>query len=279
MADLPSSRVGGMALANGLLVHDRDNWAAAVRGVDGELRIASGRAPRVEGVPALDLPLVRGLVRLGEAFVVLPLIRRRLPEARFALEDRRALSVAAASTIAIAIARRRLRSIWAQEILSSVGGLVPALVILRGSRVAVWHAVEHKCIAAYEQGGLDAVADAETMPKEHERCGSNLVLPLILTGTAANVLARRVTGRRGLVTKTVASALSIGVAVEVFAFAGRRPRHPLSRAVHAAGHWVQANFVTREPTQGDLVVGRAALEALARASGAGISTNGAPPPE
>ena len=35
-------RLGGMALRNGLLVHGPSHWAAAVRGRDGELRVASG---------------------------------------------------------------------------------------------------------------------------------------------------------------------------------------------------------------------------------------------
>lgn len=260
-------RVGGMALANGLLVHDRDHWAAAVRDQTGELRVASGRAPRLQGVPALDLPLVRGVVRLGEAFAVLPVVRRRLPQARFALEDRGAVMVAAAGAVVAALARRRIRSVLAQEAVASIGGLVPALVLLRGSRVAVWHAVEHKCIAAYEEGGVEGVVNAGDMAKEHRRCGSNLVLPLVITGTLTAAAARTLTGRRGPVTKTIASALSIGLSVELFAFAGRRPGHPVARLVHGAGHWVQANFVTREPAAADLVVGRAALEALSRAGG------------
>ena len=260
-------RVGGMALANGLLVHDRDHWAAAVRDTNGELRVASGRSPRIQGVPALDLPLVRGVVRLGEAFAVLPLVRRRLPQARFALEDRGAMTVAAAGAIVAALARRRIRSVIAQEAVASVGGLVPALVLLRGSRVAVWHAVEHKCIAAYEEGGVDGVADAARMAKEHTRCGSNLVLPLMVTGTLAAAAVRTVTGSRGMLAKAVATTLSVGLSVEVFAFASRRPEHPVARLVHGAGHWVQANFVTREPAAADLVVGRAALEALSRAGG------------
>lgn len=257
-----------MALANGLLVHDRSHWAAAVRGPDGSLQVASGRAPRLQGPAALELPLVRGLVRLGEAFAVLPVVRRRMPSARFALEDRSAITVAALGAIGAAIARRRIRSIALQEGVSAVAGLVPALLVLRGSQVAVWHAVEHKCIAAYEEGGIDGVQDARDMAKEHERCGSNLVLPLLATGTVANILARRVSGRRGVITRTLASAVSIGVSVELFAFATRHPEHPVSRGVHAVGHWVQAAFVTKEPTEGDLVVGRAALEALDRAGAA-----------
>ena len=38
-------RLGGMALQNGILVHSFDHWAAAVRGSDGSVKLASGRSP------------------------------------------------------------------------------------------------------------------------------------------------------------------------------------------------------------------------------------------
>ena len=36
-------RLGGMALANGVLVHGPKAWACAIRTDDGELRVASAR--------------------------------------------------------------------------------------------------------------------------------------------------------------------------------------------------------------------------------------------
>ncbi|MGH2714156.1 MAG: hypothetical protein ACRDM7_09795, partial [Thermoleophilaceae bacterium] len=61
-------RLGGMALRNGLLVHGPTHWAASVRDDAGEIRTASGRKPRVQGVEGV--PGVRGVIRLGEAFAV-----------------------------------------------------------------------------------------------------------------------------------------------------------------------------------------------------------------
>ena len=73
-------RLGGMALRNGLLVHGPTSWAAAVRAPDGAIRRASGRKPRAP--EAVDrVPGARGVVRLGEAMVVIPLVRRALPDA------------------------------------------------------------------------------------------------------------------------------------------------------------------------------------------------------
>jgi uncharacterized protein YqhQ len=263
-----ANRLGGMALANGLLVHGPRHWAAAVRDEDGRMVVASGRKRRLRAGPLGDLPLTRGLVRLGEAFAVLPAMRRALPQARFALEDGNAAAAAVGAAGVAALARMRLRSVLAQEAIGAFAGLAPALVSLRGSQAAVWHAVEHKSIAAYEAGGADEVANAAGHAKEHDRCGSNLVVPLLITTTVGNTVARKVLGRRAVGGRAVVAALSIGAAVEVFAFAARRPEHPVSRAIHGAGHAMQSGFATREPSTGDLLVGEAAMEALLRAEAA-----------
>lgn len=260
-----------MALANGLLVHGPRHWAAAVRDDDGRLVVATGRKRLLSAGRMGGVPLVRGVLRLGEAFAVLPAVRRRLPQARFAMEDRRGTAVMAGSAVIGTLARRRVGSVLGQEAIGAVAGLLPALVVLRGSRAAVWHAVEHKSIAAYEAGGPDEVMNAADHAKEHDRCGSNLVLPLLVSSTLANTAARRLLGRPGVGARALVAGLSIGGAVEAFSFAGRRPRHPLARLIHGTGHAMQASFVTREPSAGDLLVGRAAMEALVRAEGGATS--------
>ena len=87
-------RLGGMALRNGLLVHGPTHWAAAVRAPDGAIRVASGPKPRTRRLDGI--PGVRGLARLGEAFAVIPLVKRALPEARLPFQDASVVAVAAA---------------------------------------------------------------------------------------------------------------------------------------------------------------------------------------
>jgi len=256
-----------MALANGLLVHGPRHWAAAVREGDGSVSVASGAKPRLAIGPLESVPLVRGVLRLGEAIAVLPAVRMGMPQARFAMEERGAGAGVLVALGATALARRRIRSPLGQEAVAAAAGLVPALLSLRGSRAAVWHAVEHKSIAAYESGGPREVANAGAHPKEHPRCGSNLVLPLMATTTLANLVARRVDRRLGPRTRAVAAAAGAGMAVELFAFADRRPRNPVARVVHGAGHMLQARIATREPAAADLEVGRRAMDALFRAEG------------
>lgn len=266
-ARAPLPRLGGMALANGLLVHGPTHWAAAIQRADGSVAVASGRKPRVDIGAIGDLPIVRGVLRLGEAVAVLPVMRRNLPEARFAVEEREATYAVVGAFVAGVIARRRLRSALAQETVSAVVGIAPALVSLRTSRAAAWHAVEHKSIAAYEAGGPAEVARAYAYPKEHPRCGSNLVVPMIAATVATNLLLRALPTNRRPGMRTVAGAIAIGSAVELFAFATRHPGHPVARGVHAIGHGIQASVATREPEDAELLVGAAALQEICRVEG------------
>src|SRR5882757_6792433 len=92
-------RLGGMALRNGLLVHGPTHWAAAVRTGDGELKVASGRKPAFGSRAVEHLPGVRGVTKLAEAFAVIPMVKRRLPEARLPVQDVRTLSAMGGATL------------------------------------------------------------------------------------------------------------------------------------------------------------------------------------
>ena len=167
-------RLGGMALRNGLLVHGPTHWAAAVRTGDGEVRVASGRKPDLGGKAAQRVPGVRGVVKLAEAMAVIPLVKRALPEARLPMQDMRTLGAMGVAALgAQAIRTAGSRTVGREAAVAAVS-MMPALLALRSGELAAYHGVEHKSIAAYEKDGQAADAD-----KEHDRCGSHLVAPML----------------------------------------------------------------------------------------------------
>jgi uncharacterized protein YqhQ len=257
-------RLGGMALRNGLLIHGPTSWSAAVRAKDGSIEVASGRKPALGRGRLGQLPVLRGPLRLAEAFAVLPIVRRALPSSRLPYEDRRVLLAAAAATAAGAVVRRKGRSSFAREGVASLIGLLPAVAALRDNDLAAYHGVEHKAIGAYEHGSLDPT----TAPKEHDRCGSNLLAPMMLLSVAGQVIVQRLVENPGPVPRAAAGIGGLSGAVEVFAYADREPRSPLGRAVHSLGHEIQRLISTREPSAEQLEVGRAALDAILVAEGA-----------
>jgi uncharacterized protein YqhQ len=249
-------RLGGMALRNGLLVHGPTHWAAAVRDDAGAIVTASGRKPRVQGVD--NVPGVRGVARLGEAFVVIPLVKRALPQARLPFESPGLLGVAVGASLAGAVLRRRVRG-TVGEAAAAVLSLAPAVLALRGGDLAAYHGVEHKAIAAYE-----ADEDAADAAKEHDRCGSHLVTPLLASNLAGALLVRRVLERPGPVAGAGVAVASTAAAVEVFAWCDRNASSPLARALRRPGFELQRVLGTREPDDRQLEVGRAALAEILR---------------
>ncbi len=182
-------RLGGMALRNGLLVHGPSHWAAAVRRGDGSIAVASGRKPRLEG-RIETIPGARGVVRLGEAMLVIPLVKKALPEAKLPFQDATTLGAMAATAGAAHLVRRRLRGAGGEAAVA-VLSLAPSLLALRTGDLAAYHGVEHKAIAAYEQDEDDAAGVA----KEHDRCGSHLMAPLLTANVAGGALLRKVVDR------------------------------------------------------------------------------------
>ena len=135
----------------------------------------------------------------------------------------------------------------------------PALAALRDPDLAAYHGAEHKAIGAYESGG-----DAADEPKEHERCGSNLIGPMLAFSVAGQVIVEGTLERPNAIARGAASLAATGAAVEVFAFSERNPDAALSRAVHGAGYEIQRLVSTREPTREQLEVGEAAVLELLR---------------
>jgi uncharacterized protein YqhQ len=251
-------RLGGMALRNGLLVHGPDHWAAAVRRDDGTIAVASGRKPRVRTRVA-SVPGVRGVARLGEAVAVIPLVKRALPEARLPFHDATVVAAMAATATAGAVLRRRARGMSGEAAVALLS-VAPSLIALRGGELAAYHGVEHKAIGAYEQG-----ADAREVTKEHDRCGSHLVAPLLAANLAGTALLRTVVEKPSPMAGAVVQLASIGAAVEVFAWSERHGDTALARALRRPGHELQRAIGTREPTAEQLEVGRAALAEILRA--------------
>jgi uncharacterized protein YqhQ len=255
--DEPKLRLGGMALRNGLLVHGPTHWAAAVRTEAGEIKAASGPKPRVRGVDGV--PGVRGVVRLGEAMAVIPLVKRGLPEAKLPFQDAGVLGVAAGASLAGAALRKRTRGVLGEAAAGAIG-VLPAIFALRGGELAAYHGVEHKAIAAYEQ---DA-DDAREPSKEHERCGSHLVAPLLASNVAGTVLLKRLVERPGPVAGGALALASTAAAVEVFAWCERNGDSAVARALRKPGFEIQRVVGTREPDERQLEVGRAALAEILR---------------
>ena len=245
-------RLGGMALANGVLVHGPTSWACAIRHSDGRVEVASARKRFVAS--GVRIPLLRGPARLVESLAVLPDVKRRLPAARMPMQDGRTL----ASVLVTAVAVRGLRESGrlrpaAQELLSGLLSLAPAAFSLRSGEIASYHGAEHISIGTYEHG--------PGAQKEHERCGGHLIGPLLLTSAVGNVLASLAPERMRDRARAAAQVGALGASTEIFGWMTRHPGNVVAQALSKPGHELQHRITTVEPTPAQLEVAEAALSA------------------
>jgi uncharacterized protein YqhQ len=244
-------RLGGMALANGVLVHGPNAWACAIRGDDGELKVVAHRK-RFRAATVTN-PLLRGPARLAEAFALLPQVKRALPEAELPMQRPQVLASMVGSAVALRLAKQSGLRPAARELLTALLSVAPAALALRGGELAAYHGAEHMSIGTYEHG--------ESRPKEHERCGSHLVGPMLVTTAAGNLIAERAPARYRGAARAAAALGAVAASVETFGWMARNPRHPHARALAKPGHELQHRVGTREPTQAQLEVAEAALAA------------------
>jgi len=242
-------RLGGMALENGVLVHGPTAWACAVRTEEGSVKVASGSKRVLPG----EQPLVRGPVKLLESLLVLPRARRSLPEMRFAFQRPRVLAAMAASASFTRAIRATRLAPAAKELFAGAAALTPAMLALRQGELAGYHGAEHVTIGTYEHG-VGAT-------KEHERCGSHLVGPLLLASAAGATLAARAPERFRRRASFAAGLGALAAATEVFGWMVRNPEHPVARALAMPGQELQERIATVEPTSGQIEVAEAALNA------------------
>jgi uncharacterized protein YqhQ len=248
-------RLGGMALANGVLVHGPTAWACAVRKPDGTLRVVADRKRFL--ATSVKQPFLRGPARLAEAFAILPEVRRRVPEARFPFERPAVLAAMAGGAAFTHVVRGSGRlGPAAKELIAGFAALAPAAVALRGSALAAYHGAEHISIGTYEHG--------ERREKEHERCGSHLVGPLLLTMAAGNALAAKAPQHLRPTARAAASVGALAAATEVFNWMSRNPESRVSKLLSRPGHELQHRLATAEPTPEQLEVAEAALAACLR---------------
>src|ERR671922_2605748 len=245
-------RLGGMALANGVLVHGPTAWACGIRTDEGELKVVA-RRKRFSGA-RVESPLLRGPARLADAMSIVPQIRRALPEARLPFQRPGVLAAMFGSAVVLKLVRTSTRlGPAAQELMSGLLSVAPAALALRGPDVAAYHGAEHISIGSYEHG--------EQAAKEHERCGSHLLGPLLATTALGNTLASRSPAHVRTQARLAAQLIAVAASTEIFGWMVRNPDKRLSRALAKPGHELQHRLATVDPTPAQVEVAEAALAA------------------
>jgi len=287
--------IGGQAVLEGVMMRGPRNWAVAVRKPDGEIaHLAQPIDPLAARHWSLRLPIVRGVVALGESLAIG--FRALSISANYAAQDelegdeepvelgRWALFFAFAVAIGFAVMIFKVGpALLADALPISSGGW---FVIVEGAirvtvfvlyltvlslipslrRVFEYHAAEHKAINAYEAGEELTPEIAKRYSLIHPRCGTAFLLWVMVVSVFVYAFFGRLPWYWLIVTRVGLLLPIVGIAYELIRFAGKHADNRILMTLLAPGLWLQ-RLTTREPDLDQLEVSIRALREVLELEG------------
>lgn len=237
-------KVGGQALVDGVLMRSDRVWAIAR--ADGSVEVGELEPKRFGRVPGLRV--LAGIVGGFRLVFARPGRRRTDRRLLWALLGIEAVVVAVGWFLGDVAAPA-----WASIVMSFT-----TLVALRlATPRSLWryHGAEHKAVAAHEAGvDLGDLQAVLACSRVHNRCGTNLVVVMLLAGALLMGVSP--------VLQVPAFLALLALSAEVVSLAAKRPRFLVSRLVLVGGRAVQRWLTTAEPTPAEQAVGCRALAAV-----------------
>jgi uncharacterized protein YqhQ len=285
--------IGGQAVLEGVMMRGPRNWAVAVRTPTGDIaHVARSIDPLAARHWSLRLPIVRGVVALGESLTIG--FRALGVSASYAAQEeaegyeepaelgRWTLAFAFLVAIGFAVMMFKVGPALLADLLPISNGdlfvLVEGLIrvavfigyltllsfIPSLRRVFEYHAAEHKAINAYEAGEELTPEIAQRHSLIHPRCGTAFLLWVMVVGVFVYALLGRPVWYWLIISRIALLPVIAGVAYELIRFAGRHSDNRLLMTLLAPGLWLQ-RLTTREPSLDQLEVSiRALREVLER---------------
>jgi uncharacterized protein YqhQ len=290
-----SSAIGGQAVLEGVMMRGPRNWAVAVRKPDGEIaQVARTIESPMARHPALRLPIIRGVVAVGESLAVgfralsvsanyavaeeseldgdgdLETDKDPAELSRWALFGSFAIAIGFAVTVfkvgpgLLADTLPISNGIWfvivegliRTAIFVGYLGLLSLIPSLK--RVFEYHAAEHKVINAYEAHEELTPEIAQRYSLIHPRCGTSFLFWIVILSIFVYAPFGRLPLVWIVVTRIAFLPLIAGLAYELIRFAGKHADSRVVMTLIAPGLWLQ-RLTTREPSLDQLEVSIRAL--------------------
>lgn len=273
--------IGGQALPEGVMMRRGQSWGAAVRRADGTIATTSRVLPA--GLARWrDLPLVRGILSLGETAALGTKATVWAAQERGARDGEGYQRSGLVLTVVVALVGVvgifgllpavlvKSAGIGQPLLFSLTEGLI-RLAILVGylsllgrseqvRRVFAYHGAEHMTIHAFEHRVELEPAAIRHFSRRHPRCGTAFLLVVVIVAMVANTLVGHASWGVLVASRIVGLPVVAGLAYETIRFAGRHQHQWIGKVLMAPGSWLQG-ITTAEPTDDMIEVAVAALEA------------------
>src|SRR5881398_1027735 len=287
-----SSLIGGQDVLEGVMMRGPSNWSVAVRKPDGD--IAQVSKPIVSPMTrhwALRIPVVRGVVALGESLAIG--FRALAISANYAAQEEGedgevqteltrgqllfAFGIAIGFALLLFKVSPALITNWLP--IESTGWFVIVEGVIRVTifilylliisllpdlrRVFEYHAAEHKVINAYEAGEELVPERVQRFSLIHPRCGTAFLLWVMVIAIFVFAFLGKPSLPWLIASRILLLPLIAGLAYELIRFAGRHTGNRVLMTLLAPGLWLQ-RLTTRQPSLDQLEVSiRALTEVLA----------------
>jgi uncharacterized protein YqhQ len=287
--------IGGQAVLEGVMMRSPSNWALAVRKPDGE--IAQVHRPISSPMARhriFRLPLVRGVVALGESLAIG--FRALAISANYAAQEegeegevstelsRGAMIFAFAIAIGFAVMLFKvtpaLLTSWLP--IDDTGWFVIVEGVIRVTifvlylslisllpdlrRVFQYHGAEHKAINALEAGEELTPERVQRFTLIHPRCGTAFLLWVMVIAIFVFAFVGQPVWYWLIASRILLLPVIAGLAYELIRFAGKHSDHRILMTLLAPGLWLQ-RLTTREPSLDQLEVSIRALKEVLRLEG------------
>jgi uncharacterized protein YqhQ len=294
--------VGGQAVLEGVMMRGVSTWAVAVRkpapeqlregGLEaeevplGDIEVVSHPLTSVlKKHRVLRLPLVRGVVALGESLAIGFKALGISANAQLPEDEEQISGGVWAGTVVLAVLLAvglffvvpvGLTSLIKDQLGSSllfwlVEGLLRTTIFLGYlvllsrlrdlRRVFEYHGAEHKTISCYEAGLPLTPENAQRFSRLHPRCGTSFLLVVMIVSIFVFAPIGLPAWYLLVATRIIGVPLIAGISFELIKFAGKNRRRRWVRAVMYPGLMLQ-KLTTREPDADQLAVAIAAMDAV-----------------
>jgi uncharacterized protein YqhQ len=295
--------VGGQAVLEGVMMRGVAHWAVAVRKPSAEQLEEGERSPEEPALGEIEvttlpltsilkrhrllrLPIVRGVVALGESLMIGFRALEISANAQLPPEDGQEIprgvwagTVVFALVLAIvlfflipvgltSLIKGQLGSsflFWLVEGVVRTSIFLGYLLLLSRlrdlRRVFEYHGAEHKTISCFEAGLALTPANAQRFSRLHPRCGTSFLLVVMIVAIFVFAPLGLPAWYWLVLTRILGVPLIAGISFELIKFAGRNRRRRWVQIVMWPGLKLQL-LTTREPDLSELEVAIASLRAV-----------------
>ena len=288
--------IGGQALIEGVMMKGPSKTAYAVRKPDGDIAMRIEKNNSIlERVPFLNVPILRGAVKLIEAMLVgvdaiiysasfwevdedeEGFLEKHFPKHHKKMEEVLSVLSSLLSAVIFFMILPNLMATFFQSkienhiLLNLMEGVFRIFIFFLYlglmskqkdiARVFQYHGAEHKSIACYEAGAPLTVDEVRKYSRLHPRCGTSFLFMVLVI----SVVVLSFFGWPSLLGRIIVRLLMFpviaGIGFEVNRLIGKYDNR-LTLILRYPGLMIQKYFTVKEPNEEQMEVGIASLKAV-----------------